>query len=127
MKLSNALTAMSLILLITQTMQQPAFATDPSAPGNGTHPGSGTTTGSGTTSLNTPEGNGSNPAVPYSGGNPYAAYGTQPGTPYGSYGTYTFPGNQPFNVQLGYQSLVLMDYCVTAGAEGDNSCLLKAN
>ncbi len=125
MKLSNALTAMSLILLITQTMQQPAFAG--SNLGNGTHPGSGTTTGSGTTGLNTPEGNESNPAGSYSGGNPYVAYGAQPGTPYGSYATYTFPGSQPFNVQLGYQSLVLMDYCVTAGAEGDNSCLLKAN
>lgn len=108
MKLSNALTAISCILLLSQTMQQPALAgynddpqgpTDPQEPNN---PG-----------LDSGKPDPVNPSF-----DPVGSGDRNPGGQWGRNGG----GGMPFDLQLGYQGLVLLDSCTGEGVITKNIC-----
>ena len=109
MKLSNALTAISFILLLSQTMQQPALAgynddpqgpTDPQEPNN---PG-----------LDAEKVGPVNPSF-----DPVGSGDRNPGE---QWGRNSNGSDMPFDLQLGYQGLVLLDSCTGEGVITNNIC-----
>ena len=120
MKLSNALTAISCILLLSQTMQQPAFAgynpedpqgpTDPQGPNDPQEPNNPG-----------PDSGKADPVNPSF--DPVGSGDRNPGEQWGRNGG----GDMPFDLRLGYQGLVLLDSCTGEDVNTKNICVGQPN
>ncbi len=127
MKLSNALTAISCILLLSQTMQQPAFAEyDPSDPNSG-----GTTDPEDPSDPEDPiDPQEPNTPGPDSGKadrvnpsfDPVGSGDKNPSEQFARNG-----GNLSFDLRLGYQGLVLLDSCTGEDVITKNICVMQPN